>query len=701
MKQIIAIIILFAIVSSALAADARRPVKVFILAGQSNLEGQAVVDLEGKDYNGGKGTLSFLLGDPATAGPFRHLRDAKGQWTVRDDVWVRYKPENGALQAGALSVGFTVYGGRHHFGPELEFGHVVGDHVENRVLLVKTAWGGKSLYKDFRPPSSGGEVGPYYTKMVAQVREALANLKKDFPAYDGGGYELAGFVWYHGWNDGVDPKNAVPEYERNLVNLIKDVRKEFDAPRLPVVIGELTGPWKVAPPEWTKLRLAQRKAAERAEFKGSVLFVETHDFVRRPEDSPNPGHGHHEFGNAETYFLVGEALGKGMVKLLEEQAKEQPKAVQGRDGLHVGGLIGYTEFQSNLPGGRHANGRTMRAYVVNADGSGRRAIGAELADRPDSWTQFAGWSPDGRTAVVHRGWESPENARWEEEHKTFRFNAEGWLLDSYLVDMATGKAQNVTAVERVSFYNTAFFWPGDGTKLGMTALIDGNSHPFRMDRDGANKVDLTKGSKEFTYGFSASPDGRRIAYHKSYQVFLADADGSNARRVETGNAFNFAPAWSPDGKWVLFVSGEHYDCHPHIVRADGTGLRKIADRGGYRGVIEYLDVPDFHGGSSDTPAWAADGASVIYTAMVGKNVELFRVGLDGMAERVTTSAEGTLHYHPAPSRDGKWLMYGSKREGVRQLFVMSLASRVEKKITDLKAGQGAMWAYWQPAGESN
>ena len=47
-----------------------------------------------------------------------------------------------------------------------------------------------------------------------------------------------------------------------------------------------------------------------------MLFVETHDFVRKPEDSPNPGHGHHEFGNAETYFLVGDALGKGMIKLL-------------------------------------------------------------------------------------------------------------------------------------------------------------------------------------------------------------------------------------------------------------------------------------------------------------------------------------------------------------------------------------------------
>jgi hypothetical protein len=152
--------------------------------------------------------------------------------------------------------------------------------------------------------------------MIAEVRRSLADLKKDFPKYDGRGYEVAGFVWYQGWNDGVDPKNAVPEYEQNLVNLIKDVRKDLKAPNLPFVIGELTGPWVKAPGAWATLRKAQAAAAARPEFKGNVLFVETHDFVRKPEDSPNPGHGHHEFGNAETYFLVGDALGKGMKRLL-------------------------------------------------------------------------------------------------------------------------------------------------------------------------------------------------------------------------------------------------------------------------------------------------------------------------------------------------------------------------------------------------
>ena len=304
------------------AAETRGPVKVFILAGQSNMEGQAVVDLDGKDYNDGKGTLAALMRDPAKAPMLQHLRSAEGRWTVRDDVWVRYQREGQPLLIGPLGFGFSIYGDTHHFGPELQFGHVLGDHSEDPVLLIKTAWGGKSLFKDFRPPSSGGEAGKYYSLMIAQVREALANLETDFPAARGRGHELAGFVWYHGWNDGVDPKAAVPEYEQNLVNLIRDVRREFKSPSLPVVIGELTGPWVDAPPEWTRLRQAQSAAAARPEFAGNVLFVPTHDFVRKPEDSPNPGHGHHEFGNAETCFLVGNALGQAMLKLLPRPIQE-------------------------------------------------------------------------------------------------------------------------------------------------------------------------------------------------------------------------------------------------------------------------------------------------------------------------------------------------------------------------------------------
>ena len=150
-----------------------------------------------------------------------------------------------------------------------------------------------------------------------------------------------------------------------------------------------------------------------------------------------------------------------------------------------------------------------------------------------------------------------------------------------------------------------------------------------------------------------SARGSRISYHEDYQVFIANADGSGKKRIETGNPFNFGPRWSADGQWLLFVSGVRGRSNPHVVRRDGTGLRKLADLNGYQGWIPFLDVPDFHEGSSDVPIWSADGKTIFYTAEVGKNVELFQVALHGKAEPLAKLPEGTLHYHPRAAPDGK------------------------------------------------
>src|SRR5262249_39184959 len=115
-------------------------------------------------------------------------------------------------------------------------------------------------------------------------------------------------------------------------------------------------------------------------------------------------------------------------------------------------LIGYAEFRTNLPGGRHINIKTRRAVVVQADGKGRRVLGEELSGNKDTWLEFPGWSRAGKPAIPPRGGESDENGKWEEEHGPSRLG-DGWRYDGCLFDLATGKATNVTAVERVSHYN--------------------------------------------------------------------------------------------------------------------------------------------------------------------------------------------------------------------------------------------------------
>ncbi len=114
------------------------PVRVFILAGQSNMEGKGSIE-----------HLEKLLADTATAETYKHLRDGHG-WARRDDVYIKYNDDRGQ---GKLSVGYATP--KNRFGPELQFGHVVGDALKEPVLIIKCAWGGRALAVRFRPPSSG------------------------------------------------------------------------------------------------------------------------------------------------------------------------------------------------------------------------------------------------------------------------------------------------------------------------------------------------------------------------------------------------------------------------------------------------------------------------------------------------------------------------------------------------------------------
>ena len=289
-----------------------KKLRVFLLAGQSNMQGQGVVDFDHpKYYNGGKGILKNVMKNRERAHLYKHIVDAKGDWIVRDDVFVRHQTKD-ELKTGGLTIGFTGYGGNHHIGPEFQLGHLVGDAYDEPVLLIKTAWGGKSIYKDFRPPRSGGSTGEFYKKMLAEYREGLAKLGDEFPQLAKRKPELSGFVWFQGWNDMFD-SDALKEYEANLINLIKDVREEFRQPNLPVVIGELGNGGPKAGNNMLSIRKAQKAAAKA--LGPNTTFVQTTQFARPAKESPNVSHGHHWYGNAESYFLIGNALGQALLRL--------------------------------------------------------------------------------------------------------------------------------------------------------------------------------------------------------------------------------------------------------------------------------------------------------------------------------------------------------------------------------------------------
>jgi len=291
-------------------APTKGPVKVFILAGQSNMEGHGVI--KGPQ----KGTLETLLKDPASADRYKHLADKDGNWIVRDDVWLSYYDTKCKLTIGKSAA-------ENAIGPELGFGWAVGDYLDAPVLLIKFGPGGTSLAGPWRPPSSGkaGDkergpgVGDQYDGMIAGVKKQLANLKTDFPELADKGYEIVGFGWHQGWQDGLSDSTA-NEYEKNMANFIRDVRKDLGVPKMPFVIGGSGfGGWEQSIPRRLKIMEAQEAVTKYDEFKDNVRYVETRSFFRDGDVSPRPIR-YHWCCNAESYYLIGDGMGKAMVELL-------------------------------------------------------------------------------------------------------------------------------------------------------------------------------------------------------------------------------------------------------------------------------------------------------------------------------------------------------------------------------------------------
>jgi alpha-galactosidase len=319
MARLLSPLLILSALSAAATADPT--VKVFVLAGQSNMQGHGRVAAE-EERNQGKGSLEWLAKRPDSGPRFRSLIDDEGNWLARDDVQIHYLDRSGNLAPG--------FGAREGLiGPELGFGHVVGDAFDEPVLLIKIAWGGKSLGVDFRPPSSGGETGLYYREVVRLTQESLKTAKDRFPQYKQHELELAGFGWHQGWNDRIN-QELNDAYEENMANFIRDIRRDLGAEDLPFVIAEtgMSGRTE-AHPRALSLMKAQAAVANKPEFHGNVAFVGTRDFFRPREESPS-GQAYHWNSNAETYYLIGEAMGKAMLELIgsHQPSSHQPGNVQ-------------------------------------------------------------------------------------------------------------------------------------------------------------------------------------------------------------------------------------------------------------------------------------------------------------------------------------------------------------------------------------
>lgn len=283
---------------------AAKPLKVFILAGQSNMQGHVPVR-----------TFDAMADDPKTAPLLKEIRDADGKPHVCRNVWISSigcAGDDTTEQKGKLTTGFGW--NRESIGPEFTFGIYMEKMLGEPILLIKTSWGGKDLHTCFRSPSAGpyawgdfelqqrkrrGDdmdkeraekikaTGVYYRMMIDHVKKVLSDIQRVVPEYDPSqGYEVAGFVWFQGFNDLVsdwtypngEKPGAYDLYSVLLADFIRDVRNDLGAPKMPFVIGVMGLNGSHPPKNEAVFHQAQAAPAALPEFKGNVAAVETAPF---------------------------------------------------------------------------------------------------------------------------------------------------------------------------------------------------------------------------------------------------------------------------------------------------------------------------------------------------------------------------------------------------------------------------------------
>jgi hypothetical protein len=276
---------------------------------------------------------------------YPYLVDDAGNWTERKDVRnVRVMGSGTGGMRGFNNEWMTVNGGK--IGPEIGIGHHVGHVADAPVMILKSCLGNRALGWDLLPPGSEGfeftdekgvtwihpgykgsperwkkgtepkKIGWYagmqYDGDIARAKKVLAELDKYY--LDAKEYEVAGFFW---WQGDRDSRSAAlsGRYEKNLVHLIKQLRKDYNAPNAKFVCATLGQTKKGSTDNGGKILDAMfavdGKSDKYTEFKGNVATVYSHPL------SKGGSSGSHYGGNAETYMNVGEAMGRAMVELLE------------------------------------------------------------------------------------------------------------------------------------------------------------------------------------------------------------------------------------------------------------------------------------------------------------------------------------------------------------------------------------------------
>ena len=290
-------------------------------------------------------------------------------------------------------------------------------------------------------------------------------------------------------------------------------------------------------------------------------------------------------------------------------------------------------------------------YMMNDDGSQVRRLTNDLL-----YNGTPRWSPDGRTITFHTDLHSAGGGKGQ-QYDLFIMNADG------------SNQRNLTQHPALDIKPS---WSPDGHRLAFVSTRTRNRWEiFMMDIASGKVEQLTDSTKVDGYATSPSwsPDGKHIAYElamagKGRDIYIMNADGKHARPLSNrkeqlvGNnnlILRYVPRWSPDGKRILYIETEH-----------GPDFRPVSDKL----VIRRSDgsnpqsLPIPKGWLINKGCWAADGTEILFTAKKpGGNYEIYRY--NRFSGEITN-----LTNHPRNDYVSDWLSDNLSVASVEKLSIL-------------------------------
>ncbi len=221
-------------------------------------------------------------------------------------------------------------------------------------------------------------------------------------------------------------------------------------------------------------------------------------------------------------------------------------------------------------------------------------------------------------------------------------------------------------------------WSADGRSVAYTSYRQGRASLYILDIYGGKQTEVQNGGTNF--GPTFSPDGKKLAFCSTLEegnseIYVANSDGTNIKRLTFNKAIDTAPSWSPTSREIAFTSDRGGTPQIYIMDAEGSNVRRVSFGGSY----------------FDGPAWSPAGDMIAYVSRVDLVFDIYILNLR-TDQTVKLTESNARNESPSWSPDGRHIVFSSNRTGTIQLYSVDYDGTNMRRLTSTGENKLPDWS---------